>query len=60
MGTALTVQNSLGFLLTMATIQLVPVLAEAAGWRWAFPVLALGPVAGIAAILRLARLRAGT
>ncbi len=57
MGTALTLQNSLGLLLTMATIQLVPVIAEAIGWRWAFPVLALGPAAAIAAILRLARLR---
>ena len=42
----------------MATIQLVPALAEVLSWRWAFPVLALGPAAGIAAILRLARLRA--
>ncbi len=52
-GTALTLQTSLGFLLTMATIQLVPVLVELAGWRLAFPVLALGPAAGIAAIRRL-------
>jgi len=37
----------------MATIQLVPALAEALGWRLAFPVLALGPAAGIAAIRRL-------
>ncbi len=49
-GTALTLQTSLGFLLTMVTIQLVPALVEAAGWRWAFPVLVLGPVFGIAAI----------
>ena len=56
-GTALTLQTSLGFLLTLATIQLVPRLAEAAGWRWAFVVLALGPACGIAAIQRLARLR---
>jgi MFS family permease len=48
-GTALTLQTSLGFLLTMATIQLVPVLVEGVGWRWAFPILALGPAAGIAA-----------
>jgi MFS family permease len=52
-GTALTLQTSLGFLLTMATIQLVPLLVELAGWRLAFPVLALGPAAGIAAIRRL-------
>ncbi|MEO5616549.1 MAG: MFS transporter [Candidatus Eisenbacteria bacterium] len=51
-GTALTLQTSLGFLLTMATIQLVPVLAETAGWRWAFPILALGPLAGITVIAK--------
>lgn len=49
-GTALTLQVSLGFLLTMASIQLVPVLAETVGWRWGFAVLAFGPAAGIAAI----------
>lgn len=57
-GTALTLQTCLGFLLATATIQLVPVVAESAGWRWAFPVLAIGPAAGIAAIRRLARVRA--
>jgi MFS family permease len=56
-GTALTVQTSLGFLLTMVSIQLVPPVVEALGWPWAFPGLALGPVLGIAAIRRLARLR---
>jgi MFS family permease len=54
-GTALTLQTSVGFLLTMATIQLVPAIADASGWRWAFPVLALGPALGIAAIARLRR-----
>ena len=52
-GTALTIQVSLGFLLTMATIQLVPVIATAGGWRWAFAVLSLGPAAGIWSISRL-------
>ena len=56
-GTALMVQTSLGFLLTMVTIQLVPWLAGQVGWRWAFPVLALGPLAGIAAMRQL-KLRA--
>jgi len=52
-GTALTLQTSLGFLLTIATIQLLPVIVAAVGWRWAFPVLALGPLAGIASIARM-------
>ena len=54
-GTALTVQTSLGFLLTMISIQLVPPVQHVVGWRWAFAMLALGPVAGIAAIRRLVR-----
>lgn len=52
-GTALTLQVSLGFLLTMASIQLVPVMVDLVGWRWGFAVLALGPGLGIAAIRRL-------
>jgi MFS family permease len=58
-GTALTVQTSLGFLLTMLPMQIVPLIAQRAGWRWGFAILALGPVVGIAAIRRLAALRAG-
>jgi MFS family permease len=59
-GTALTVQTSLGFLLTMVTIQLIPHLAQLLGWRWAFAVLALGPAAGIWSIQRLVSPRAGS
>lgn len=54
-GTALTVQTSLGFLLTMVSIQLVPPVAAMIGWRWAFAMLAIGPALGIAAIRRLKR-----
>jgi MFS family permease len=57
-GTALTIQVSLGFLLTMFPMQLVPALARASGWRWAFAILSLGPAAGIWAIRRLVRVRA--
>ena len=56
-GTALTLQTSTGFLLTLATIELVPLLAGTIGWRWAFAPLVLGPAFGIAAIRRLRRLR---
>ncbi len=52
-GTALTLQTSIGFLLTTITIQLVPVIVGYVGWRFAFPALALGPAFGIAAIRRL-------
>lgn len=53
MGTALTVQTSVGFLLTMASIELVPLAVGAVGWRWAFAVLAPGPALGVLAMLRL-------
>ena len=56
-GTALTLQLSLGFLLTTVTIQHVPWTAERSGWQWAFPVLALGPAFGIAAMRSLRRAR---
>ncbi|WP_396207751.1 nitrate/nitrite transporter [Gemmatimonas sp.] len=49
-GTALTLQTSLGFLLTAGVIQLVPLLEARVGWPWAFTMLALGPVVGIASI----------
>jgi MFS family permease len=45
-GTALTIQNGIGFLVTTVSIQLVPRLADAIGWQWAFTVLAIGPVVG--------------
>lgn len=56
-GTALTIQTSVGFLLTMFPMQLIPALARNGGWRWSFAILALGPAAGIWAIRRLLRTR---
>ena len=52
-GTALTLQTSIGFLLTTISIQLVPPVVGLVGWRYAFPMLALGPMLGIIAIRRL-------
>ncbi|HEY2849427.1 MAG TPA: MFS transporter, partial [Gemmatimonadaceae bacterium] len=46
-GTALTIQTSIGFLITTFSIQAVPPMVAAVGWRYAFPMLALGPVVGI-------------
>ena len=52
-GTMLTVQTCAGFLLTLLTIHLMPVLVAAVGWRWAFSVLAVGPFLGVWAMARL-------
>ena len=49
-GTALTAQTAIGFLLTVVTIQLVPVLADAVGWRYAFLLLVPGPFIGVIAM----------
>jgi MFS family permease len=54
-GTALTLQNCLGFLLTMLSIRLVPPLQEYGGWTLAFVVLAIGPLLGSFAMLQLRR-----
>lgn len=56
-GTALTLQVSLGFLLTTVTIQIIPPLVGWFGWQWVFPVLALGPLLGIASIRGLVATR---
>ncbi|MCH7705617.1 MAG: MFS transporter, partial [Chloroflexi bacterium] len=52
-GTALTIQTALGFLLTLFSIQLVPIFVDAQGWSLAFATLALGPAVGVWAMLRL-------
>ncbi len=52
-GTMLTVQTCAGFLLTLATIHLMPPLVEALGWRYAFAVLAIGPAFGVWSMARL-------
>ncbi len=46
-GTALTVQNGLGFAITVISIQLTPWMAEMMGWRWALTFLGLGPLLGL-------------
>ena len=53
LGTALTLQTSLGFLLTLFTIRMIPPLQTAVTWRYAFMILAIGPAVGIWAMWRL-------
>ena len=54
-GTALTLQTSLGFLLTLITIRLIPSLEQMVGWQWAFAFLAIGPALGVLAMSTLRR-----
>ncbi len=54
-GTALTLQTSVGFLLTLVTIRLIPPLERLVGWEWAFASLAIGPALGIWAMDALRR-----
>jgi MFS family permease len=55
-GTALTIQTCTGFLLTMASIRLLPIVAQAVGWRWVFACLVPGPWLGALALRRLMRI----
>jgi MFS family permease len=54
-GTALTIQTSLGFLLTLITIRFLPNAVAWVGWHWAFSFLILGPIVGIWAMATLRR-----
>ena len=49
-GTALTIQMCIGFLLTTISIELIPKVGD---WRYAFMILAPGPFLGVLAMLRL-------
>lgn len=57
MGTALTLQTSLGFLLTLFSIRMIPTLVDVVGWEWAFAFLAIGPLVGIWAMMSLRGMR---
>jgi len=45
-GTALQVQTAFGFLISMITLQIIPLLVASLGWETAFIVLVIGPVFG--------------
>src|SRR5215210_4777403 len=52
-GTALTLQTCAGFLLTMVSMRLLPLVAASYGWRWVFLLLVPGPLLGAMAMNRL-------
>ncbi len=55
-GTALTLQTCVGFLLTTISIELIPKVVNVVTWRYAFSILAAGPLFGVISMLRLRRL----
>ncbi len=57
-GTALTLQTAIGFLLTAVSIRIAAYIGENYGWPWAAASLALGPTVGIIAMLRLQQIAA--
>ena len=52
-GTGLTAQTALGFLLTTISLRTTAYVAATFGWRWAAASLAIGPALGIVAMVRL-------
>jgi MFS family permease len=52
-GTALTIQNGIGFGITVLSIQLTAWLAQSLGWKWAFVFLVVGPLLGAISLFRL-------
>ncbi len=54
-GSALTLQMAVGFLITLLSINLMARLEPLLGWSHVLSLLAIGPVIGIAAMLRLRR-----
>jgi MFS family permease len=52
-GTMLTIQTSIGFLVTLVTIHVIPHMVDAVGWKYAFAILAIGPFLGTIFMARL-------
>jgi len=55
-GTALTMQTCLGFLLTLLSIHIIPSLLDIMQWQWVFTILVIGPIFGVWSMLRLRQL----
>ena len=55
-GALLTFQTALGFALTTITVQAAPFVANMIGWPGLFLVLAIGPVVGTLAMIRLQKI----
>ena len=54
-GTALTFQMCIGFLITIFSINLIPIIQRMVGWEWVFTILAIGPILGIITMVKYRR-----
>ncbi|WP_109474134.1 MFS transporter [Ornithinimicrobium cavernae] len=59
-GSVLTLQLALGYIVTIPIVWLVPLVSDRVGWGPTFTLLALGPMLGILAMRRLRTSLAGT
>ncbi|MDD9311878.1 hypothetical protein PUS82_11345 [Cytobacillus firmus] len=50
-GTALTFQMCFGFLITIFSINLIPIIQRLVGWEWVFASLAIGPILGMVSMV---------
>ncbi|MEK4424586.1 MFS transporter [Solibacillus sp. FSL K6-1523] len=54
-GTALTFQMCIGFLITIFSINLIPIIQRIVGWEWVFSILAIGPIVGMITMVKFRR-----
>lgn len=52
LGTALTFQMCIGFLITIFSINLIPIAQSLIGWEWVFALLSIGPVCGMISMMK--------
>jgi MFS family permease len=51
-GTALTLQMCIGFLITILSINLIPIFQALVGWKFVFILLSIGPIIGIISMVK--------
>lgn len=56
-GTALTIVNSIGFLITIFSIQLINILSQSMNPRYIYTILAIGPILGLMALYKKKEIR---
>ena len=55
-GTALSVQLALGYLMCSLAMIIMAVIGDSIGWRWTYPIMSSTPIVGLVAMQLLQRL----